>query len=49
MGVYAESAQSNFKLIRLAEDILNCLGKAVKYFDAGIMNSLLIHGQGYLK
>ena len=26
--------ESNFKLIRLAGDILNCLGKTVKDFDA---------------
>jgi len=37
--------QCRYKLIRLAGDVLNCLGKTIKDSDARIINSLLIHGQ----
>jgi hypothetical protein len=33
----------------LTGDVLNCVGKTVKNFDALIINSLLIHGQRYLR
>jgi len=36
--------KANFKLIRLPGDILNCLGKTIKYFDAQHVVLLALHG-----
>jgi hypothetical protein len=36
--------KANFKLIMLPGDILNCLGKTIKYFDAQHVVLLALHG-----